>query len=116
MTSTLRAPPSRRLAGNSGRVWTETTAPHMVVGSIRFITPEVLADASNIRYGSIILVQRIPVLFVMKKEGADWRIASLRVLIQLSPILDGLQLRQSNRYAATRLYLACRPDCRDCRG
>jgi hypothetical protein len=31
----------------------------------------------------MILARRIPVLFVMKKEGTAWRIASLRVLVDV---------------------------------
>jgi hypothetical protein len=32
------------------------------------------------------LARRIPVLLVMKKEGTDWRIASLRVLADVQSL------------------------------
>lgn len=77
----------------SDRPWSEATAPRLVAHNIRFVTPDVaLVDAAITRYGSTILVQRIPVLLVMTKER-DWRIASLRYLA--SPPLRALDSRSS---------------------
>jgi hypothetical protein len=45
-----------------------------------------LVDAANTHFGSTILALRIPVLFVMKKEGAVWRISSLRVLVDIASL------------------------------
>jgi len=74
----------RRLLELSKEPWSEVTSPRMVIQSIRFVTPEVaLVNAANTHYGSMILARRIPVLFVMKKEGTSWRIASLRVLVDV---------------------------------
>ena len=74
----------RWLVQASDRPWSEVTTPRMVIQSIRLITPDVaLVDAANTQYGSTILVRRVPVLVVMKREGKDWRIASLRVLVDL---------------------------------
>jgi len=65
--------------------WSEMTAPHLAIHSIRFVTGDVaLVNAASVQYGSNIPVRRIPVLFVMKREGTDWRIASLRVLMDLT--------------------------------
>jgi hypothetical protein len=74
----------RRLLQPSDKPWSEVTTPRIVIQSIRFITAGVaLVDAANTQYGSTIVVRRAPVLFVMKKQAGDWRIASLRVLVNL---------------------------------
>ena len=74
----------RRLLELSREPWSEITSPRLVIQSIRFVTPDVaLVNAANTHYGSMILARRIPVLFVMKKEGTAWRIASLRVLVNV---------------------------------
>ncbi|MFY9723877.1 MAG: hypothetical protein WAJ87_00180 [Bryobacteraceae bacterium] len=59
--------------------WTVLTVPRVVSGSIRFITPEVaiVHGASDIR-GAVTLARRVPLLFVMKKQGAEWRISAVR--------------------------------------
>jgi hypothetical protein len=68
----------------SNEPWSEATTPRIVVQSIRFITPDVaLVDAANTQYGSMILVRRVPVLLVMRREARGWRIASLRVMVYL---------------------------------
>ena len=59
----------------------EMLNPHMVSSAIRFITPDVaLADGVCTHKDDSTTTQTTPVLFVMKKEGDDWKIASLRVL------------------------------------
>ena len=74
-----------RLLQFASEPWSEVTTPRQTIQSIRFVTPDVaLVNAANAQYGSTIPVRRIPVLFVMKKEGTDWRIASLRVLVDLA--------------------------------
>jgi len=75
----------RRLFDMEGRMrqisdgpWSEVTTPRMVSESIRFVTPEVaLVDAAIAQYGSL-SGSREPVLLVMKKQGTEWRIASVR--------------------------------------
>jgi hypothetical protein len=61
----------------------EMVNPRIVGRSVRFLTPEVaLAEGVcvyDIEGGG---QQRTPLLFVLKKEGNDWKIASLRVLAQ----------------------------------
>ncbi len=65
-----------------GQPWSEVTAPHITIRSIRFISPEVaLVDAVNTQFGSLILVRRVPLLLTMKREPAGWRIASFRVVV-----------------------------------
>jgi hypothetical protein len=80
---------NRRLSQVSSEPWSEATTPRMAIQSIRFVTPDVaLVDAADTQYGSVIPARRIPVLLVMKKEGADWRIASLRVLMDLGGLMS----------------------------
>ncbi len=58
----------------------EVSSVKIVIRSVRFITPEVaMVDCTNTQYGSAIVVQTIPVLLVVKKDGSQWKIAYLRV-------------------------------------
>ena len=76
----------RRLSDMEGRMrqisdgpWSEVTAPRIVSKSIRFLTPDVaLVDAVIAQYGSL-SGSREPLLLLMKKQGMEWRIASLRL-------------------------------------
>jgi len=59
--------------------WTELTVPRIVSGNIRFITPDVaIVDGASTIRGALTLTRSVPLLFVMKKEGAEWRISALR--------------------------------------
>lgn len=76
---TADAPDSERTA-LSNEPMSEVTSAKIVIRSIRFVTSEVaMVDCTNTQFGSAIPVQTTPVLLVMKKEGAQWKIASLRV-------------------------------------
>jgi hypothetical protein len=77
----------RWLIERSKEPWSEVTTPRLVIQSVRFVTPDAaLVDAANTLFGSTILARRIPVLVVMKKEGAGWRISSLRVLVDIASL------------------------------
>jgi hypothetical protein len=54
--------------------------PRIGCDSIRFITPDVALADGNWTYKNGPETQTKPLLFVMKKEGDDWKIASLRLL------------------------------------
>ena len=57
----------------------EVALPHVGVRAIRFITQEVaLADAADTQHGSL-GVKRIGILFVLRRDGARWRIAAARL-------------------------------------
>ena len=72
----------RRLLGLSKEPLSEVTPPMVDIQSIRFVTSDVaLVDAASTHYGSLVLHSRIPVLLVLRRDGADWRIVSLRVLV-----------------------------------
>ncbi len=61
--------------------WTDLTAPRVVSGAIQFITPAVaVVDGASIIRGAVMLAPRVPLPFVMKKEGTEWRISAIRVL------------------------------------
>ena len=49
--------------------------------AIRFVTSDVaLVDAAGNRYGGMAGKQTARAVFILKREGADWKIDSLRVL------------------------------------
>jgi hypothetical protein len=76
---------NRRLHLAARRPMSEVTAPMVVIRSVQFITPEVaLVDAASTQYGSATPALRLPLLVVMRKETAGWRIAALRVLPAIS--------------------------------
>jgi hypothetical protein len=48
--------------------------------SIRFVTPKIaLVDATQSRFGSLILSQNVPLVLMLKKVRKGWRISELRV-------------------------------------
>jgi hypothetical protein len=72
----------RRLHPSAQLPWSEVTAPSIVVASLRFLTADVaLADAASTRFGSTIGVSRVPLLLILRREAAVWKIASVRVLV-----------------------------------
>ena len=58
----------------------EILNPRIAGGPVSFITPDVATVDGTWTYNDGTALQIIPILFVMKREGADWKIASLRVL------------------------------------
>jgi len=54
--------------------------PRIAGGPVTFITPESALVDGTWTYNDGSMLQTIPMFFVMKKEGADWKIASLRVV------------------------------------
>jgi hypothetical protein len=71
----------RRLS-ESTEPLSEVTKPRILVQSILFPMSDVaLVDAMSVQYGSTIMVRRVPVLLIMKREASDWRISSLRVAV-----------------------------------
>jgi len=62
-------------------VWTELTAPRVVSGRVRFITPDVaMVDGASTIRGAVTLRRSVPLLFVMRKDKGEWRITAIRVL------------------------------------
>lgn len=58
----------------------EILNPRITGGAVTFITPDVALCDGTWTYNDGSALQTIPLLLVMKKEGADWKIASLRML------------------------------------
>jgi hypothetical protein len=69
--------------------WSERIPPILVLKSLRFVTANVALADVDYAFGSAVMPQRIRMLLVMKKEGVDWRIASLRLLGDRPTILIG---------------------------
>ena len=79
---TADAPENERsmLSANE-QPWSEVTSPRITTRSIRFIPPQVaLVEGTNTQYGSAIVVRTTLLLLVMKKDGEQWRIASVGAL------------------------------------
>ena len=65
------------------RPWSETATPAIVSRSVRFVTADVaLVDAMYAPYGAVL--RGTPMLFVLKKVATDWRIVSVRELLEAS--------------------------------
>jgi hypothetical protein len=61
--------------------WSEVTSPRIATRSIRLIAPRfALVECTNTQYGSVLVVRTTSMLLVMKKDGAQWRIASVGAL------------------------------------
>jgi hypothetical protein len=61
--------------------WRELSVPRIVINSIRFITPDVsVVDGASTIRGAVTLAASVPLLFVLKKEGSEWRIDAVRRL------------------------------------
>ena len=59
----------------------ELTMPRLVAKSIRLITRDVaLVGAAKTQYGSVFFFRSVPVLFILKKEETNWKIAAVRIL------------------------------------
>ena len=67
----------RQLREEAARPWSEITPPHWRVRSIRFVAPgQAIVDGAATQYGSHVATWRISLSFLMRKEGANWRIFS----------------------------------------
>jgi hypothetical protein len=73
--------PSPGVVIGMNETWTQLTAPRVVSQRIRFVTQDVATvDGASTIDGAITLARRVPLLFVLKKVGAEWRISAVRVL------------------------------------
>ena len=79
---TTDAPENERsmLSANE-QPWSEVTSPRITTRSIRLIAPRfALVECTNTQYGSVLVVRTTSMLLVMKKDGEQWRIASVQAL------------------------------------
>ena len=80
-TVTISHEPWGEVTINFPNMGVEILNPKVVSRTIRFITPDVaLADGACTYGADGTDVQTTPLLFVMKKDRANWKVASLRVL------------------------------------
>jgi len=79
--------PSQTRSGGQLTVGLPAPTSHFVIQSIRLLTPDVaLVDAVNER-GRAGALGHTPVLLVLRKDGAVWRIASLRAMRRLELVV-----------------------------
>ena len=79
---TADAPENERsmLSANE-QPWSEVTSPRITTRSIRLITPRfALVECTNTQYGAVLVVRTTSMSLVMKKDGEQWRIASVGAL------------------------------------
>ncbi len=66
-------------------MWSEVTPPAIQTESVRFVSSEVaIVDGSQVQYGSVIVKRRLPIMLLMKMDGKEWRIVSMRFLFELA--------------------------------
>ena len=81
----LRETGQSSVAGNVTQrpIWSERGPAYLKNESIRVVSADVaLVDARWVRYGSTGSAGSPPVLFVLKKEGPRWLVASIRIILQ----------------------------------
>jgi len=63
------------------KVWSEVPSPRFTRPAVQFITPQVaVADFDYLQFGSPAAAFKTPVVAVLKREGAEWKIATLRAM------------------------------------
>jgi uncharacterized protein (TIGR02246 family) len=69
------------------RPWSEVTPPRIENQTVRLITPDVaLVDASWVQYGSTIVRRGHSVFLLLKRNGEQWSVVSMR--LGLLPLPD----------------------------
>jgi hypothetical protein len=80
--ATINFPSVTVVPGLSSTATMQVLNPRIASGAIRFISPDVaVADGTWTYKDNSGATQTTPLLFVMKKEGDDWKIATLRALV-----------------------------------
>jgi hypothetical protein len=86
-----RASSAPGLVIGTHETWTEMTVPRVVSGTILFVTPDVaIVDGASTVERAMTITRRVPLLFVMKKQGDEWRISAVRMLAAREPALAGV--------------------------
>jgi len=68
-----------RARDSGAEPWSEVSQRYFVSHGVRFVTPDVaVVDAGATQYGSLV-ARRTSAFFVMRREGAAWKIVWLRV-------------------------------------
>lgn len=75
------------MSASPDQPWSETAPPALVIDTIQFTGADTASvSASDLQLSP--LPRRIVVTFVMKREGPNWKIASLRVVGSSFPAID----------------------------
>jgi len=83
VVATGRAAVVRAIERQESVMWSEVTPPAIQTESVRFVSPDVaIVDGSQVQYGSVIVRRRVPIMILMKLDGKEWRIVSMRFLIE----------------------------------
>lgn len=68
--------------GRDSDGWTETSPMLFASRSVRFVTPDVaVVEANASQYGTLIVKRKTDALFVMRRQGTDWKVVLLRVAL-----------------------------------
>lgn len=65
---------------DASRPWSEVTTPRITGTSIRFHSPQfAFVEGVKSQYGTMITPRKVPIFFILKKQGETWRIAYLKM-------------------------------------
>ena len=82
--------PSPGVVVGMNETWTQLTVPRVVSERIRFATQNVAtADGASTIDGAITLARHAPLLFVMRREGSEWRISAGVALLGVRAAVRG---------------------------
>jgi hypothetical protein len=88
--------------------WVELTVPRVVSGTIRFLARDIaIVDGASAVAGVVTLAPRVPLLFVVKREGTAWRIVTLRVVLAHGEVQCSADIACSLRLPLETLPAAC---------
>jgi len=72
--------PGADLGGLSRFQGPELSQVYFEFKALQFVTPDVaLVDTAGSQYGSVVVKRSLPALFVLKKQGGEWRVAIVRL-------------------------------------
>ncbi len=80
---------------DASRPWSEVTTPRITGTSIRFHSPGfAFVEGVKSQYGTMITPRKVPIFFILKKQGETWRIAYLKLNSDFSliPFFTGFGL------------------------
>jgi hypothetical protein len=68
-----------RAKSDKAEVWSETSRPLIVIRSIQFVSSKIArVDAERVEYGSVAIRRSVPVVILLEKKRAGWKITSSR--------------------------------------
>jgi len=68
--------------------WSEVTPAFIETEAVTFVSADTaLVDATQTQYGSMILKRSVPIVLLMKLDGKEWRILSMRLLLSQGGVI-----------------------------